>query len=74
MLPGKDLEHLDERGIAKIGSYVKPGDILVSKLSPKEQRALSAEEELLQAIFGKVAEEMADTSLRVPARLRWASD
>ncbi|MGH9548978.1 MAG: DNA-directed RNA polymerase subunit beta, partial [Terriglobales bacterium] len=63
---GKDLEHLDERGIAKIGSYVNPGDILVSKLSPKEQRALSAEEELLQAIFGKVAEEMADTSLRVP--------
>jgi len=62
----KDLEHLDERGIAKIGSFVKPGDILVSKLSPKEQRALSAEEELLQAIFGKVAEEMADTSLRVP--------
>ncbi|HEY9787793.1 MAG TPA: DNA-directed RNA polymerase subunit beta, partial [Candidatus Obscuribacterales bacterium] len=63
---GKDLEHLDERGIAKIGSYVNPGDVLVSKLSPKEARALSAEEELLQAIFGKVAEEMADTSLRVP--------
>ncbi|HEY9871191.1 MAG TPA: DNA-directed RNA polymerase subunit beta [Candidatus Obscuribacterales bacterium] len=62
----KDLEHLDERGIAKIGSYVHPGDILVAKLSPKEQRALSAEEELLQSIFGKVAEEMADTSLRVP--------
>ncbi len=63
---GKDLEHLDERGIAKVGSYVNPGDILVSKLSPKEQKALSAEEELLQSIFGKVAEEMADTSLRVP--------
>lgn len=63
---GKDLEHLDERGIAKIGSYVNPGDVLVSKLSPKEARALSAEEELLQAIFGKVAEEMADSSLRVP--------
>jgi len=62
----KDLEQLDERGIAKIGSYVNPGDILVSKLGPKEARALSAEEELLQAIFGKVAEEMADTSLRVP--------
>jgi DNA-directed RNA polymerase subunit beta len=62
----KDLEHLDERGIAKIGSCVAPGDILVSKLSPKEQRALNAEEELLQAIFGKVAEEMADSSLRVP--------
>jgi DNA-directed RNA polymerase subunit beta len=61
-----DLEHLDERGIAKIGSYVNPGDILVAKLSPKEARAMSAEEELLQAIFGKVAEEMADTSLRVP--------
>ncbi len=63
---GKDLEHLDERGIAKVGSYVNPGDILVAKLSPKEQKALSAEEELLQSIFGKVAEEMADTSLRVP--------
>jgi DNA-directed RNA polymerase subunit beta len=62
----KDLEHLDERGIAKIGSYVEPGQILVSKLSPKEAKALSAEEELLQAVFGKVAEEMADTSLRVP--------
>ncbi len=62
----KDLEHLDDRGIAKIGSYVNPGDILVSKLSPKEARALSAEEELLQSIFGKVAEEMGDTSLRVP--------
>jgi len=37
------------RGIAKIGSYVNPGDILVSKLAPKEQRAMSAEEELLQA-------------------------
>ncbi|MBX9724496.1 MAG: hypothetical protein K2X81_24010, partial [Candidatus Obscuribacterales bacterium] len=53
-----DLEHLDERGIAKVGSYVDPGDILVSKLSPKEAKAMSAEEELLQAIFGKVAEEM----------------
>ncbi len=63
---GKDLEHLDERGIAMVGSYVNPGDILVAKLSPKEARALSAEEELLQAIFGKVAEEMADSSLRVP--------
>ncbi|HEY9790902.1 MAG TPA: hypothetical protein V6D22_10915, partial [Candidatus Obscuribacterales bacterium] len=62
----KDLEHLDERGIAKIGSYVNPGDILVAKLSPKEARAMSSEEELLQAIFGKVADEMADNSLRVP--------
>jgi DNA-directed RNA polymerase subunit beta len=62
----KDLEHLDERGIAKIGAYVHHGDILVAKLSPKEAKALSAEEELLQAIFGKVAEEMGDTSLRVP--------
>jgi DNA-directed RNA polymerase subunit beta len=65
-ITAKDLEHLDERGIAKIGSYVNPGDVIVSKLSPKEARAMSAEEELLQAIFGKVAEEMADTSLRVP--------
>ncbi len=65
-ISSKDLEHLDERGIAKVGAYVEPGDILVSKLSPKEAKAMSAEEELLQAIFGKVAEEMADTSLRVP--------
>lgn len=63
---GKDIEHLDERGIAKIGAYVEPGDVLVSKLTPKEHKALSSEEELLQAIFGKVAEEMADSSLRVP--------
>jgi len=62
----KDLEHLDERGIAKIGSFVKPGDIVVAKLSPKEHRALNAEEELLQAIFGKVADEMSDSSLRIP--------
>ena len=61
-----ELEHLDDRGIARVGSYVEPGTILVSKISPKEAKALSAEEELLQAIFGKVAEEMADTSLRVP--------
>jgi len=65
-ITGKDLDHLDERGIAKIGAYVQPGDVLVAKLSPKEAKAMSAEEELLQAIFGKVAEEMADTSLRVP--------
>ncbi len=62
----KDLEHLDERGIAKIGSFVEPGDIVVAKLSPKEHRALNAEEELLQAIFGKVADEMSDSSLRIP--------
>ncbi|MDZ4835415.1 MAG: DNA-directed RNA polymerase subunit beta [Candidatus Melainabacteria bacterium] len=62
----KDLEHLDERGIAKVGAFVQAGDVLVSKLTPKEHRALSSEEELLQAIFGKVAEEMGDSSLRVP--------
>jgi DNA-directed RNA polymerase subunit beta len=62
----KDLEHLDDRGIAKIGSYVQPGDILVAKLTCKEQRALTSEEELIQSIFGRVAEDMADNSLRVP--------
>jgi len=61
----KDLEHLDDRGIAKVGSYVHWRHPDIQAIT-KEQRALSAEKSFLQAVFGKVAEEMADTSLRVP--------
>ncbi|RKX56771.1 MAG: DNA-directed RNA polymerase subunit beta, partial [Thermodesulfobacteriota bacterium] len=61
------LENLDESGIVKIGSYVKPGDILVGKVTPKGETSLSAEEKLLRAIFGEKAKDVKDTSLRVPA-------
>ena len=60
------LERLDESGIIKIGSYVKPGDILVGKVTPKGETQLSPEEKLLRAIFGEKASDVKDTSLRVP--------
>ncbi len=60
------LERLDESGIIKIGAYVKPGDILVGKVTPKGETQLSPEEKLLRAIFGEKASDVKDTSLRVP--------
>ena len=60
------LSNLDESGIVKIGSYVKPGDILVGKVTPKGDQALTPEEKLLRAIFGEKAKDVKDTSLRVP--------
>ena len=64
---GEDsLKNLDERGIIRIGSEVKPGDILVGKVTPKGETELTAEERLLRAIFGEKAREVRDTSLRVP--------
>ena len=60
------LSELDERGIIRIGAEVKPGDILVGKVTPKGETELSAEERLLRAIFGEKAREVRDTSLRVP--------
>ena len=60
------LRHLDECGIAKIGAEVKPGDILVGKVTPKGETQLTPEEKLLRAIFGDKASEVKDTSLRVP--------
>ncbi len=60
------LENLDESGIVKIGAYVKPGDILVGKVTPKGETQLSPEEKLLRAIFGEKASDVKDTSLRVP--------
>ena len=61
------ISNLDESGIVKIGSYVKPGDILVGKVTPKGETTLTPEEKLLRAIFGEKAKDVKDTSLRVPA-------
>ncbi|MGC9325513.1 MAG: DNA-directed RNA polymerase subunit beta [Desulfomonilia bacterium] len=60
------LKDLDESGIVRIGAEVKPGDILVGKVTPKGETQLSPEEKLLRAIFGEKASEVKDTSLRVP--------
>ena len=60
------LTDLDESGITRIGAEVKPGDILVGKITPKGETQLSPEEKLLRAIFGEKAGEVRDTSLRVP--------
>ncbi len=61
------LRHLDEAGIAYIGAEVKPGDILVGKVTPKGESPMTPEEKLLRAIFGEKAADVRDTSLRVPA-------
>jgi len=64
---GEDaLKNLDEDGIIRIGAEIKPGDILVGKVTPKGVTELTAEERLLHAIFGEKAREVRDTSLRVP--------
>jgi DNA-directed RNA polymerase subunit beta len=59
------LNNLDESGIIRIGAEVKPGDILVGKITPKGETQLSPEEKLLRAIFGEKAGDVRDTSLRV---------
>ncbi len=64
---GEDaLRDLDEDGIIRVGAEVKPGDILVGKITPKGETEQTAEERLLRAIFGEKAREVRDTSLRVP--------
>ncbi|MFN3786789.1 MAG: DNA-directed RNA polymerase subunit beta [Sulfurihydrogenibium azorense] len=60
------LANLDEHGIVKVGTYVKPGDILVGKVTPKGESTPTPEEKLLLAIFGEKASDVKDTSLRVP--------
>lgn len=64
------LRNLDEEGIIRIGAEVRPGDILVGKVTPKGETQLTAEERLLRAIFGDKAKDVKDTSLRVPAGKR----
>jgi DNA-directed RNA polymerase subunit beta len=60
------LAQLDENGIIRIGAEVRPGDILVGKVTPKGETELSAEERLLRAIFNEKSREVRDTSLKVP--------
>ena len=65
--PDEDaLAQLDESGIIRIGAYVKPGDILVGKITPKGESVLSPEEKLLRAIFGEKAGDFKDASLICP--------
>ena len=64
---GEDmLANLDDDGIIRIGAEVGPGDILVGKVTPKGETALTAEERLLRAIFGAKAHDVRDTSLKMP--------
>ena len=60
------LANLDDDGIIRIGAEVRPGDILVGKVTPKGETALTAEERLLRAIFGAKAHDVRDTSLKMP--------
>ena len=64
---GGGPENLDESGIIRMGAEVKPGDILVGKVTPKGETQLTPEEKLLRAIFGEKAGDVKDTSLRSPA-------
>jgi DNA-directed RNA polymerase subunit beta len=61
------LKNLDENGIVRIGSIVKGGDILVGKISPKSEGELSAEEKLIQAVFGEKSKNVKDSSLYLPS-------
>jgi DNA-directed RNA polymerase subunit beta len=63
----KMLRNLDEHGVIRIGAYVRPGDILVGKVSPKAKTELTPEEKLLHAIFGRAGEDVKNDSLEVPA-------
>src|SRR5208283_3664684 len=61
------LRNLDDNGVVRIGTYVKPGDILVGKVSPKSKSELTPEEKLLHAIFGRAGEDVKNDSLEVPS-------
>src|SRR3989339_48980 len=63
----KALRNLDENGVIRIGTKVKPGDILVGKIAPKSRSELSPEEKLLHAIFGRAGEDVKNESLEVPS-------
>ena len=65
-LSDEALRNLDEDGIVRVGAEVRPGDILVGKVTPKGETELTPEERLLRAIFGEKARDFRDTSLRVP--------
>jgi len=63
----KALASLDESGIVNVGTYVRPGDVLVGKVSPKSKTELTPEEKLLHAIFGRAGEDVKNDSLEVPS-------
>jgi DNA-directed RNA polymerase subunit beta len=63
----KALRNLDENGIVRVGTYVRPGDILVGKVTPKSKTELTPEEKLLHAIFGRAGEDVKNESLEVPS-------
>ncbi len=63
----KALRNLDANGIVQVGTFVKPGDILVGKVSPKSKTELTPEEKLLHAIFGRAGEDVKNDSLEVPS-------
>ena len=63
----KALRNLDEGGIIRVGTFVRPGDILVGKVSPKSKTELTPEEKLLHAIFGRAGEDVKNDSLEVPS-------
>jgi DNA-directed RNA polymerase subunit beta len=63
----KALRNLDESGIVRMGTYVRPGDLLVGKVSPKSKTELTPEEKLLHAIFGRAGEDVKNDSLEVPS-------
>ena len=63
----KALRNLDDSGIVQTGTYVRPGDILVGKVSPKSKTELTPEEKLLHAIFGRAGEDVKNDSLEVPS-------
>ncbi|MGC8964283.1 MAG: DNA-directed RNA polymerase subunit beta [Brevinematia bacterium] len=65
-IPKEFLSHLDEDGLVRIGSYVKPGDILVGKVTPKSEESDSPEMKILKVIFGEKNRDVKDSSLRVP--------
>src|SRR6185295_11479982 len=72
-IPGRSeeaLRNLDERGFVRVGSLVKPGDILVGKVTPKNKSELSPEEKLLHAIFGRAGEDVRDDSLVMKPGIR----
>ena len=63
----KALRNLDENGVVRVGTYVRPGDVLVGKVSPKSKTELTPEEKLLHAIFGRAGEDVKNESLEVPS-------
>jgi DNA-directed RNA polymerase subunit beta len=63
----RQLRNLDETGIVRVGTYVRPGDVLVGKVSPKSKTELTPEEKLLHAIFGRAGEDVKNDSLEIPS-------